>query len=426
MTNRLKFLFVLTFILSFFSQHLYAKIENNISVNKLIETALSSNQNDSDLAKKRILEIGKDAVPSLLDVFKTANYSERKTIGHLIIQIGADAIPNLELALLGKNEDLAANSAILLGEIGTASIPSLQKIFKEKKFLYDRERKMEAAYALGRIGPSAYPAMIEAITGIDDEVNQGTFFLRDALINEKQAATPYLIKALKDTDPLRRLLAAVILGEIRDESSIPALIDALNDQDRVVCTQVALALSNFGNRAKQAAPFIIKKLNELENKKPLKISEKLKGEIYVNFISQAIYTLKKINAKPEDVLPMLIRYMKNNDSTIRSAATEVVGQYQQESGKRIKALIQASNDIKGEVRKKAIESFRRGDIKNDKVIRLVLLKLNDPYAAVRASAAKTLGKFREDYKQIIPRLISVHPETLVFEAPELLVKEYFS
>ena len=42
------------------------------------------------------------------------------------------------------------------------------------------------------------------------------------------------------------------------------------------------------------------------------------------------------------------------------------------------------------------------------------------------STSETLKQKEKELENSFSTLISVHPETLVFEAPELLVKEYFS
>lgn len=64
----------------------------------------------------------------------------------------------------------------------------------------------------------------------------------------------YWTKKLQAEDPHTRATAAQALGEFREEAVVPALVRALNDQDREVRLAVVKALGRIGPRARAAAP----------------------------------------------------------------------------------------------------------------------------------------------------------------------------
>src|SRR5205807_456024 len=68
---------------------------------------------------------------------------------------------------------------------------------------------------------------------------------------------PALDKAMKDTEPVVREHAAFALAVVvdrNDQSLLPTLINALQDQDVEVRRQVAIALGKFGPAGKSALP----------------------------------------------------------------------------------------------------------------------------------------------------------------------------
>lgn len=66
----------------------------------------------------------------------------------------------------------------------------------------------------------------------------------------------YWIQKLKAADPHTRVTAARALGELREGTVVPALIEALNDKDGEVRLAVVKALGRIGPPAKGAVPVL--------------------------------------------------------------------------------------------------------------------------------------------------------------------------
>lgn len=108
----------------------------------------------------------------------------------------------------------------------------------------DEETRAAAIYALRtRTTADAVTALIAVLS------NPDSFLARtacDSLIHIGTAATPKLIEALKDQNIQTRGLAARALAHIKDQSSIPALFNALNDESMMVQYWADEALERMG------------------------------------------------------------------------------------------------------------------------------------------------------------------------------------
>ena len=108
----------------------------------------------------------------------------------------------------------------------------------------DDETRAAALYALRtRSTADAVTALITVLA------NPDTFLARtacDSLIHIGKVATSNLIEALKDQNIQTRGLAARALAHIKDQSSIPALFNALDDESMMVQYWADEALEKMG------------------------------------------------------------------------------------------------------------------------------------------------------------------------------------
>lgn len=86
-----------------------------------------------------------------------------------------------------------------------------------------------ATDALGRIGPPAIPALIQALRSQDPLVRRKSAEVLARMGSDAKDAVPDLIRLLDDPDPLIRKTAARTLGRIGPDSApaIPALMRTL-------------------------------------------------------------------------------------------------------------------------------------------------------------------------------------------------------
>ena len=223
-----------------------------------------------------IIDIGEPAVPYLMDALKTTNDIRLKDkYGNLIGRIGASAIPYLEDAL--KDEENRDHIVEILGDIDDASvIPLLVKALDDKgdsvryhsaRSLRDISQKghdvseavpklikmlkgmgslsaIGAVEALGKIkDPRAFPHMIEKLRSENNSNIVG-----EALKEIGKPVVPHLIEALKHENDATKQRIIVVLGKIRDDSAVPALIDILvKDKNGELLKAAMEALGKIGD-----------------------------------------------------------------------------------------------------------------------------------------------------------------------------------
>lgn len=233
------------------------------------------------------------ATPALLKIIHNRDeYSDvRCSAIEAIVKIGdREAVPDLIVCLEDKKIQVSLVRA--LGEMkDRRAVPVLMEILKEKpKDYYTKESgaRRDAAAALGKIGDrQAVPVLIEALKDKDDyvrwyaaealgrigderavpalikaydiagkeppEQSIPSYAVTEALKRTGKPAIPYLIKALKSKNENTRIVAAEVLEEVGDETTIPVLEEALKREHnawvRDVMTDVLEDLKfKFGKR----------------------------------------------------------------------------------------------------------------------------------------------------------------------------------
>jgi HEAT repeat protein len=133
--------------------------------------------------------------------------------------------------LKDKDRGVRVQAAIALGKIGPRARNAVPALFEALKDPQIYEASMEALEIIGLDSKEAIPALIEALKCKDLRT-----FAAERLLNIGTDAVPELIKALEgDYGPVREY-AAWILGKMGPdaEEAIPALTRALWDKDKRV------------------------------------------------------------------------------------------------------------------------------------------------------------------------------------------------
>ena len=110
--------------------------------------------------------------------------------------------------------------------------------------LSDLGRREPATRDLIRLGAEAVPALLEALQSPDPGLLSA---VRQILGRIGSRGTQYFIHALTTSHPLIRVQVAGLLGEIREASSVPALLDALTGEYYTVRAAAASALGQLGD-----------------------------------------------------------------------------------------------------------------------------------------------------------------------------------
>jgi HEAT repeat protein len=178
------------------------------------------------------------ALSALSSALKDGNPQVRTVATTALASVGPagpEAIPTLQ-EMLSTPDCLPALRALAL--YGSDAAPAIEKIIVLLKHEGDSEVRWNAAQTLGKIGPAA------------------------------KQATPKLVAALKDPEPLVREHAAEALGEIGPDAkeAIPELVQALKDPDARVRRDAVRSLGQMGPSAKSAVESIRPLLKDEEER----------------------------------------------------------------------------------------------------------------------------------------------------------------
>lgn len=139
----------------------------------------------------------------------------------------------IQAALKDADADVRATAATAIGNLGAAAGSAVPTLIRQMQIDPSKEARETAARALGRIGK--------------------------ALPKDRQAAPPLRHTALKDADPVTRVVAlgALAMMEVDIPEQITALRKFLHHDNDLVRMKSAHALGMIGPAAKTAAPEII-------------------------------------------------------------------------------------------------------------------------------------------------------------------------
>jgi len=184
---------------------------------------------------------------------------------------GAKAVPDVTEALKDKQPKVRAAAAEAIGqfcrvdaEIAKDSIPLLIVLLKDA----DVNVRVQAAFALGRMGPTAAPAVmaLAALVAADKDANVRRESAKTlaAIGSESRSAVKDLVKALDDPQTDVRQYAAVALAKIGPDAAdaLPQLQKALKDKDKEVRCQVVHAIGSLGKAALSVLPDLIRLLKD--------------------------------------------------------------------------------------------------------------------------------------------------------------------
>jgi len=194
-------------------------------------------------------------------------------------------------------------------------LPEMILIFRNTKG-NDPQIRRYMALALGRLkDPRAVPALQEAM---NDEDSQTVIWCIWGLgsIGDK-SAVPGIIEKLEDSDSAIRSMSAYVLGAIQDPRAVPPLQAHLDDATAEVSWNSAIALARMNNAS--GADVLLKIMHRDYLAGFLQMSEQNKEELMINAI--------KVSAKLGDPpLTQLIKTLSGSDPSprVRDAAIKAL------------------------------------------------------------------------------------------------------
>lgn len=302
-------------------------------------------------AAKILGEIGpaaKAAVPALTKALKDKRWPQRfirRDAARALGQIGPEAkacVSSLYEALEDKWVYVRIWAHYALAKI-TGNFH--KHVLALIELLQDEAARLEAACALGELGPNAIAALPALEKALWEEEGWGPATIgaaKERIMSGKgklrEFAIPILTEALNDKNWAVRSAAAVALERFgpRAKSAVPALIDAIGDPVREVYCAVTTALVTIDTKV--AVPIISQMLrNDIaealvkcgKSAIPVFI-EALKDE-YDRVRARAAISLGEIGLGAKTAIPALRKALGDQDLWVREKASEALEKILEES-----------------------------------------------------------------------------------------------
>jgi HEAT repeat protein len=202
-----------------------------------------------------------DSVSVLIKSLKHSKSTVRRSAAAALRNLGPDAqaaLPCLTLALNDPDPETASTVTQALGQIGSSAVPALIEALVKRH----KQVRREAARALGKLGSTAraaVPALQKTLTDPDLKVRMAAAQALGIMGPEAREAVPGLIEALKDTNLIFCRLAAQALSYI-GPAALPSLLELLRKtNDKYVQREASWALRRLAGGDSSLAPIIAKK-----------------------------------------------------------------------------------------------------------------------------------------------------------------------
>ena len=243
----------------------------------------------------------------------------------------------------------------------------------------DPQIRIAAARGLADLKPGpklVLPELKKVMVGASPEVISNVV---DAIASLGSEAVPPLIEALRQKEV--RPKVAIILGRIGPEAkaAVPALVEALNDENTVTRQEVLFALASIGPEAKAAVPAIVGALQD--------------PDMDVRY--GACFALGKIGPAALEAKPELQKKLDSADQFLALSAAWALAQIDaacpQTAPKSVPLLIKALDSPELMVRLEAISALGCvGPLAKQAIDPLKKLATEDDEPQVREAAAKAL------------------------------------
>jgi len=202
-----------------------------------------------------------------------------------------------------------------------------------------------AAFAVGRLGAPDEPTARELVRLVAQTSDDDAPGFTEALARQgpaRAAALPGLVAALGSSRPTERASAARTLGWLQAREAVPALADALRDDDAAVRAQAALALARVGE-AGDALPALRAALRDADP-----------------WVREEAARALGLLAKPDPALTDgLLAALSDAAAGVRRHAARALARVGPEAPQVRAALVHASADADEHVRYEALLSLQR-------------------------------------------------------------------
>lgn len=288
--------------------------------------------------------------------------------------------------------------------------------------LNDPNKAGRAAQELIRLGAEAAPYLIQALPARDPSVPP---LIQSILLRMGAAATPALTQALNKEPPAVRIQICDLLGQIQDRAALPALLDALhNNEYLAVRAQAALALARFADPL--AIPPLLAMLNshhpELRAAAVLALSafadETIIAKMAALLLDDPEISVRQAAARAlgktqhPAALPYLLEALHDSFWWYEREGTthDLLDALQAMGTLAVEALIEALNDRERTVRQFAAQLL--GRIGDPRALEPLGMALYDLHFQVGEAAAQALARFGDAGLPFLVEALK-HPEASI-------------
>ena len=240
-----------------------------------------------------------------------------------------------------KDKDIRLNATQALGKIGRVAIPYLLPLLQDS----DEDVRAMAAIALGSMGEVAIPYLLPLLKDSDEDVRAITAYTLGNMGETGKVAIPYLLPLLKDSDEDTsvRAMAAFALGNMGETGkvAIPYLLSLLKDSDTNIQVMAAITLGNMGE---VAIPYLLSLLKDSDT----------------NIRGMAAFALGHMGEAGKVAIPYLLPLLKDSDETVRAMAATALGNMGEAGKVAIPHLLPLLKDSDEDLR--AITAYTLGNI----------------------------------------------------------------
>ena len=304
-------------------------------------------------------------------------------------------IPQLIRTLQGEDEIKRAEASAILGNLGPSAVPALIDAIKTG----DPKTREWGIYALSKIGPAAketIPLLTEALA---DETTAIRYEAARAIASigpEAAEAAPALIKAMDDEDWRMQYITTRALGCVHANSpdAIDSLVKALTLDRKKVRINAANALYDIGPNAKHALPALFKALTEEED-------EHVRGQV--------MRAIQAIGVGKDDI-PALAAALDDSSWVVRQTASRLLKRFDADS---IALLIEALQSERPEARAEAAHTLGSMGADATQAVPALIKLLDDSEMNVVTAATEALGDIGPAAKEALPALRGLsqkHPQ----------------
>src|SRR6266540_572373 len=229
-------------------------------LSRWIEEALQSGNapDEQAAARKAVRSVGTNSLPYLMSEFTRPQSKWRS-----LLKRRANSMPGIGLRLLDDRDRvcIATTGLYLLGPDAAPALPTLAE------YLGDPGRGYFAAMAMCGAGDVALPYLLKAITETNTAVVQEAFRGLQCLANETESTGPALVPFLQHTNCRVRINAAAILSTrgLLDDRTVPTLVRGLSDADAAVQFDSVQFLFAMRERAKPVVPELLRLMKDSDS-----------------------------------------------------------------------------------------------------------------------------------------------------------------